>query len=117
VEWDYGPYALGLERLGFEVYYLEDPGGQTYNPSAGSYGEDCTYAVRFLGQALAALSPALAARWHFRNLDGRTFGVRAAELAEVVASADLFLNVSGGTLLRDEYLRCPRQALLHTAPG
>ena len=24
VAWDYGQYALGLERLGFDVYYLED---------------------------------------------------------------------------------------------
>src|SRR5438477_587135 len=26
VVWDYGQYALGLERLGFEVFYLEDTG-------------------------------------------------------------------------------------------
>jgi hypothetical protein len=117
VAWDYGQYALGLERLGFEVYYLEDTGWQTYDPSTGCYGEDCTYAVRFLGQALATLSPTLAGRWHFRNMDGRTFGVRAAELAEVVAGADLFLNVSGGTLLRDEYLPCRRKVLIDTDPG
>src|SRR3954468_24749537 len=81
VAWDYGQYALGLERLGFEVYYLEDTGWQTYDPTVGSYGEDCTYAVRFLGQALAALSPTLAARWHFRTMDGRTFGIPRSELA------------------------------------
>src|SRR5258707_10919784 len=82
VAWDYGQYALGLERLGVEVYYLEDTGWQTYDPTTGLYGEDCTYAVRFLVQALSSLSPTLGARWHFRNMDGRTFGLPAAEFTE-----------------------------------
>jgi len=117
VLWDYGQYALGLERLGFEVYYLEDTGWQTYDPTAGRYGEDCAYAVRFLGQALAQLSPGLGRRWHFRNLDGRTFGLSPTEFAAVVRQAGLFLNVSGGTLLREAYLACPRKVLIDTDPG
>src|SRR5205085_1761077 len=75
VAWDYGQYALGLERLGYDVYYLEDTGWQTYDPRAGRNGGDCAYGVRFLGQTLAALSPALDGRWHFRNLDGQTYGL------------------------------------------
>jgi hypothetical protein len=117
VAWDYGQYALGLERLGFEVYYLEDTGWQTYDPVAGRYGSDPTYAVRFLGESLAGLSPTLGRRWHFRNMDGRTYGIAAAEVAEVVAGADLFLNVSGGTLLRDEYMPCRRKVLIDSDPG
>jgi hypothetical protein len=50
-------------------------------------------------------------------MDGRTFGLDARRFAEVAASADLFLNVSGGTLLRDEYLQCPRKVLIDTDPG
>jgi hypothetical protein len=117
VAWDYGQYALGLERLGFEVYYLEDTGWQTYDPVTGCYGDDCSYAVRFLGETLAQLSPALGRRWHLRNMDGRAFGIPAEEFAEVVAGADLFLNVSGGTLLRDEYMLCRRKVLIDTDPG
>ena len=48
VAWDYGQYLLGLERLGFEVYYLEDTGWQTYDPIKGEYGEDCSYGIHFL---------------------------------------------------------------------
>lgn len=117
VLWDYGQYALGLERMGFEVYYLEDTGWQTYDPTRGQYGEDCEYAVRFLGEGLKQLSPTLGQRWHFRNCDGRRFGLSALELAEVIQTADLFLNVSGGTLLRDEYLPCRRKVLIDTDPG
>lgn len=117
VLWDYGQYALGLERLGYEVFYLEDTGGQTYDPRKGEYGEGCDYAVDFLPKALGVLSPTLAKRWHFRNMDGTTYGLSDAEFAEVRRTADLFLNVSGGTLLRDEYLSCRRKVLIDSDPG
>src|SRR5215475_14581166 len=77
VVWDYGQYALGLERLGFEVYYLEDTGGPTYDPERREYGDECSYGVAFLRRSLAELSPYLAERWHFRAADGRTFGLSA----------------------------------------
>jgi hypothetical protein len=117
VLWDYGQYALGLERLGFDVYYLEDTGWQTYDPPSGHYSEDCTYAAEFLGSALGRLSPRLGRQWHFRSMDGRTFGIGADELRAVIADAALFLNVSGGTLLRSEYLPCRRKVFIDTDPG
>src|SRR3954465_15756551 len=95
VAWDYGQCLLGLERLGFEVYYLEDTGlpSYTYNPAIGGYEEDCSQGVQFLQESLALLSPPLARRWHFRAADGRTFGLSAADVEAVVADADLLLNV------------------------
>src|SRR5436305_1069350 len=84
VLWDYGQYALGLERLGFEVFYLEDTGWQIYDPRQGEYGEDCSYAVEFLPKALAALSPSLAQRWRSRNMDGNTYGLDDDSFADVL---------------------------------
>jgi hypothetical protein len=117
VAWDYGQYAVGLERLGFDVYYLEDTGWQSYDPTAGEYVDDNPYAVRFLAGALAGLSPTLASRWHLRDSTGRTYGLPPTEMNGIVADADLFLNVSGGTLLRDEYLPSRRKVLIDTDPG
>jgi hypothetical protein len=117
VAWDYAQYALGLEQLGWEVYYLEDTGGPTYDPRVGEYGEDCSYAVQFLGSSLAALSPALGSHWHFRDMHGRFYGVARDEFYKIVAGADLFLNVSGGTLLRDEYMVNPCKVLIDSDPG
>ena len=117
VVWDYGQYALGLEQLGFEVYYLEDTGWQTYDPRVGSYGEDCSYSVEFLQKSLNLLSPTLGKRWRFRNMDGKTYGLGDDVFKEVLHTSDLFLNVSGGTLLRDEYLRCKRKVLIDSDPG
>ena len=117
VAWDYLQYALGLERLGWEVFYLEDTGGATYNPRKGEYGDDCSYAVAFLERSLAAHAPYLARRWHFRNSTGRTFGMAPAALRDIVSTADMLLNVSGSCLLRDEYLGSPRKVLIDTDPG
>lgn len=117
VAWDYGQYALGLERLGFDVYYLEDTGLETYDPRTGLYSDDPSYAVAFLGETLAALSPRLGSRWHLRTPSGETYGLSPDDMSEVLATAEVFVNVSGGCLLRDEYLSCKRKVLVDTDPG
>lgn len=119
VAWDYGQYALGLEQLGIDVYYLEDTGlpSYTWNETTGQFDEDCSYGVQFLERALAALSPTLGQRWHFRAYDGSVHGIDARTFSEIVAGADVFINVSGGSVLREDYLRCPRKILIDTDPG
>lgn len=117
VAWDYGQYLAGLANLGFDVYYLEDTGGQTYDPVNRVYGDDCHYGIRFLRESLARFSPRLAERWHFRSVSGDCYGIEARKFEELVRTADLMLNVSGGTLIRDAYLECPCKVLIDTDPG
>lgn len=119
VAWDYGQYALGLERLGFDVYYLEDTGipSYSYDLSIRGYVEDPRDGVAFLREALRTLSPSLAERWHLRTIDGQTFGISEAELSDVIAESELLLNVSGGCLMRETYRRARRRVLIDTDPG
>lgn len=117
VAWDYVQYALGLERLGFEVYYLEDTGLDTYDPVKREYGGDGRYGAAFLERSLATLSATLARRWHLRAADGTTHGLAPGDFRDVLAEAALLLNVSGSALVRDEYLRCRNKILIDTDPG
>lgn len=117
VAWDYAQYALGLERLGFEVYYLEDTGEMPYNPEKGDVSEDYSYSLKFLEHSLGVLSPTLARRWRVVGFDGRGYGVDTAEFSQVLRDAVLFLNVSGSALMRDEYVACRRKLIIDTDPG
>jgi hypothetical protein len=117
VAWDYGQYALGLERLGFEVYYLEDTGLDAYDPAKREYGRGNGYGVDFLERSLTALSPALGARWHLRAAGGTAHGMTREDFADVLAEADVLLNVSGSALVRDDYLHCRNKVLIDTDPG
>jgi hypothetical protein len=116
VVWDYGQYALGLERLGFDVYYLEDTGMVTYDPVRRLYVDDPAYGVDYLSRTLALLSESLGRRWHFRSAAGRTYGMDSTSLADVIARADIFVNVSGGTLVRDEYVGMSLQGFRRHGP-
>src|SRR5579863_5888215 len=104
VAWDYGQYARGLERLGFDVYYLEDTGhpSYSYDGATGGYIEDCRDGLTFLQNSLELFSPRLARQWHFRSCEGRTFGLGSDVIAEIIDRADVFINVSGSCILRDE---------------
>lgn len=117
VAWDYLQYAMALESLGYEVHYLEDTGWKTYDRQTARYGTDPACGLEFLAQTLAAIQPTMADRWCFRDMDGRLHGPDAARMPDLIATSDLLLNVSGGTLLRPEYAACPRKVLIDTDPG
>lgn len=117
VAWDYGQYALGLEQLGYDVWYLEDTGVTPYDNAARTYHDDPAYGVAYLRDALAALSPTLADRWHLVDVNGGRHGCSTDELAGVLEDADVFVNVSGICQLRAEYARCRRTIMIDTDPG
>jgi glycosyltransferase involved in cell wall biosynthesis len=117
VVWDYGQYLLGLESLGFDVYYLEDTGCPTYDPHRREYTEDCAYGMDYLARSLRDLSPTLGDRWHFRSSTDEIFGLSARAVQELLSDADILLNVSGGTLLRDEYMANRCKILIDSDPG
>lgn len=117
VAWDYGQYALGLERLGFEVLYLEDTGlWPTYSFDVDAEA-DPPPEVAYLESALASLSPTLGRRWHYRGPYGDTHGWPVEEVAGFAEDADVLVNVSGLCLLREVYRRCDRKVVIDTDPG
>src|SRR3954463_3985029 len=75
VFWDYLQYPLGLRRLGHEGLYLEDTGKGGYDPPSAPFVEDGSRNATTFGRHVTALDPALARRWSFRDVTGKTHGL------------------------------------------
>lgn len=115
--WHYLQYVLGLARLGHEVYYLEDSGGWPYNPFSGGLGYDCDYNVQYLAGIMSRFG--LAERWGYRlkkETESQWFGLSDGRRREVVASADLLINVSGTVDRPEDYRAVPRLIYIDTDP-
>jgi len=115
VTWDYVQYPAGFADLGHDVFYVEDTRlWPIYQPEGSDWG-DCSAAVSHLAAVMAEFG--LAGRWAYRDeASGRCFGLSEERLREVCRSADVFINVSCSTCLREEYRAIPRRALVDTDP-
>lgn len=110
-------YVLGFRALGHECWYLEDAGDHPWGWDTERGREDptCTAGITFLERELAALG--LGDRWVFRDVPGcRHHGMSAEETADVLAGADVLVNVSLTTPMRPEYLRIPHRLAIDTDP-
>lgn len=106
VTWDYVQYALGLARLGHDVYYFEDTGQWPYDPQAGGLAKEPDFNVAYLARLMARFG--LEDRWAYRfPWQSQWFGLSDARRSEIVRSADLLVNVSG-TLERPAEYRAVR---------
>lgn len=110
-------YALSFRDLGHEVWYLEDSGDEPYCWDAETESVDPSGRAgsRFLDRELTAVG--LGDRWVYRHAPtGRHDGMTAEETAEVLASADVLVDVSMTTRMRPEYLQVPHRLGIDTDP-
>lgn len=119
VAWDYLNVALGLLRLGHDVYYLEDSGEWPYRlegvPGGDWTAYDCRENVATLARVMERFG--LAGRWAYRcPLGPRWYGLGDAERGRLLASADLLIDVSGTLERPAEYRRVPRMVYVDTDP-
>jgi len=113
--WHYLQYALGLARLGHDVYYVEDTGAWPYDPARGDVFDDCTSSVRYLADVMARYG--LADRWAYRfGARDEWFGMSGPTRKALFRSAELLVNVSGYLTRLDDYRRIPRLAYVDTDP-
>lgn len=120
VTWDYLQYALGLARLGHEVYYFEDSGEWPYNLDGGSSGNDwiAQDPAPNVGHLASVMSRfGLADKWAYRfPTTERWFGLSGARRRAVLDSADLLVNVSGTLEHPERYRQIGRLAYIDSDP-
>jgi hypothetical protein len=115
VTWDYIQYPVGLHLLGHDVYYLEDTMQYSTYQSAGKPWNDATDSIDYLKRTMEAFG--LKDRWAYRDIgSNRCYGMALKQLNEVCRTADVFINVSASTYLREEYLSIPKLVLVDSDP-
>jgi hypothetical protein len=116
VTWCSLMYLLGLRALGHDVFYIEDTGECVYDPVLNTVAVDPSYGTSYIHAALEPFG--LGDRWAFVNYDGSYHGQGRDEVKRFAATADLFINLSGGSWFwRDEYARIPRKIFIDSDPA
>src|SRR5436190_4375986 len=108
-------YLIGLERLGYEAYYVEAHGA---TPKMFMRADDdgSVLAAAFIDAMMRRFD--LGDRWALvaRHSDGRCYGLSEPQVKALYQSATLLLNLHGGTTPLPEHVATGRLVYLGTDP-
>ena len=109
-------YLIGLRRLGYDPYYVEDSGRYIYDPRINDISPDASGNI-------AAVVPALEQhgfknRWAFRGKypGGQCYGMSETQIEQLYREADAFLNVTGAQEMREEHMAIKRRIYIESDP-
>ena len=117
VAWDYLQYPIGLARLGHDVVYHEDTWCWPYDPTERTMTDDRSYSAAYLDDFFARYAPDLSDRWHYLHLHETSCGMSRETFDDFAKSADIFLNVSGGSFFPDALSPRCLKVFLDSDPG
>lgn len=109
-------YLIGLRRLGYDPYYVEDSARWIYDPRLNDMAPDPAGNIAMVLPMLKAHG--FADRWCFRGCyeGGGCHGMSEAQLMELYRDADAFLNVTGAQEIRDEHRAVKRRIYVESDP-
>jgi hypothetical protein len=115
IAWQAVNYLAGLEKLGYEAWYVEDHGANPYDPRIGSVVMDPDYNLAFLRRAMERHG--FAERWAYWDAVNDVYhGLSREGVRALYAEAEGLINLCGATRLREEHLRCPVRIIIDTDP-
>ncbi|HZS82430.1 MAG TPA: hypothetical protein VFA50_06145 [Stellaceae bacterium] len=115
IAWQAMHYLLGLERLGYEAWYIEDGGANPYDPHANSVVMDCAYNVAYVQRMMEAHG--LGGRWAYWDAINDVYhGLSREAVRRLYRESDALINLCGATRLRDEHMACPIRIMVDTDP-
>lgn len=119
VIWQAIHYIVGLQRLGHDVYYIEDAAALPYDPVARALTEDTTYAENILCRLATEFG--FAGKWAFSpryRSRAETLGpLSRAQVNELYREADAILNICGSHELNEDLLLSNRLVYVESDPG
>jgi len=118
VIWQHVHYIVGLQRLGHDVYYIEDSARLPYNPETFEVNNEFDYAARLLERLAREFE--FKNRWAFcaRYLRGQpTAGLSLKRVRQLYREADAILNICGAQEFNDDLLASDRIIYVESDPG
>src|SRR5262245_55310144 len=109
-------YLIGLRRLGYDPYYIEDTAHWVYNPETDDVSPDALQNIQAVAPILEAHG--FAGRWAFRGIyaGGQCYGMTEEQILQIYQEAEALLNVTGAQEIRQEHLVCPRRIYVESDP-
>jgi hypothetical protein len=115
IAWQAAHYLIGLRKLGYEAWYVEDHGANPYDPRISSVVMDCAYNVSYLRTAMEHCG--FGERWAYWDaINDLYHGLPRERVHSLYREADAVINLCGATRLRDEHMRCPTRIMIDTDP-
>jgi hypothetical protein len=115
IAWQAMHYVLGLERLGYDAWYIEDGGANPYDPRVNSVVMDCDYNVGYVKAMME--SHGLGDRWAYWDAINDVYhGLSREQVRALYREADALINLCGATRLREEHMACPVRIMIDTDP-
>jgi len=118
VIWQHVHYIVGLQRLGHDVYYIEDSARLPYNPETFEVNNEFDYAARLLERLAREFE--FKNRWAFcaRYLRGQPIaGLSLKRVRQLYREADAILNICGAQEFNDDLLESDRIIYVESDPG
>ena len=115
IAWQAMQYVLGLERLGYEVWYIEDGGANPYDPRVNSVVMECEYNVAYVRRMMERYG--LGERWAYWDAINDVYhGLSRERVHALYREADALINLCGAARLREEHMACPARLMVDTDP-
>ena len=115
IAWQAMQYVLGLERLGYEIWYVEDGGANPYDPRVNSVVMECEYNVGYVRRMMERYG--LGERWAYWDAINDVYhGLSRERVHALYREADALINLCGAARLREEHMACPVRLMVDTDP-
>jgi hypothetical protein len=118
VIWQHIHYIVGLQRLGHDVYYIEDSARLPYNPETFEVNNEFDYAAQLLDRLSREFD--FKGRWSFcaRYLPKNpTVGLPLTRIRRLYREADAILNICGTQEFNPDLLQSDRILYVESDPA
>ncbi|SPF32835.1 conserved hypothetical protein [Syntrophobacter sp. SbD1] len=109
-------YLIGLRRLGWDVYYVEDSSRWVFDVTDFELTPEASPNIEMVAPVLQRYG--FSGKWAFRGCyeGGKSYGMTEGELSQLYREADAFLNVTASQEIREEHMSIPRRIYVESDP-